>query len=154
MIKNLDNLAKMNIYRENSNSYDQRSLFIDCVLIRKLGMPITLSLLYLCVARRCNVECIHAGLPTHSFLYVPSEGKFVDACRQGMRLDMREVLSIVASAIAAGGPRRQELLAGDKPLKVRLIFVSTFPKFCNQIILQGPPIHGLHHHGNRSSTPQ
>jgi regulator of sirC expression with transglutaminase-like and TPR domain len=73
-------------YIGNTNDYyDPRNSFLNEVIDRRTGIPITLSLLYLEVARRLNFPMVGINMPGH-FLIRPSfeeAGIFVDAFNRG-----------------------------------------------------------------------
>ncbi|XP_056008916.1 F-box only protein 21-like [Ostrea edulis] len=50
------------------NYYDENNSYINKVLDRKLGIPISLSVLYLSVARRLGVVCECVNFPSHFLL--------------------------------------------------------------------------------------
>ncbi len=53
-------------FRGNQERYDDpRNSFLDDVLVRKQGLPITLSVLYVEVARRLGLEAYGVGFPGH-----------------------------------------------------------------------------------------
>jgi regulator of sirC expression with transglutaminase-like and TPR domain len=65
--------------------YDPRNSYLHEVLDRKLGIPISLSILYLEIAQRLNFPMVGIGMPGH-FLIRPNfedAGIFVDAFNQG-----------------------------------------------------------------------
>lgn len=64
---------------------DPRNSFLDEVLRRRLGIPITLSVVMIEVGRRLGVECRGIGMPGH-FL-VGSDDGFVDPFHRGAVLD-------------------------------------------------------------------
>lgn len=70
----------------NTNDYyDPRNSYLNDVIDRRTGIPITLSLLYLEVARRIDFPMVGINLPGH-FLIRPEfkdTGIFVDAFNQG-----------------------------------------------------------------------
>jgi regulator of sirC expression with transglutaminase-like and TPR domain len=71
----------------NSVDYsDPHNSFLDVVLDRRLGLPITLSLLMIEVARRKDVELSGIGMPGH-FLVRAQPGNFFDPFHGGERLD-------------------------------------------------------------------
>src|SRR5215831_2958242 len=47
------------------NYYDPRNSFFNDVLDRRLGIPITLSAVYLEIARRVNFPMVGVGMPGH-----------------------------------------------------------------------------------------
>ncbi|MGQ4648753.1 transglutaminase family protein [Lyngbya aestuarii] len=68
-----------------SNYYDPRNSFLNEVIERRTGIPITLSLVYLEIARRLDFPMVGINLPGH-FLIRPEfqeAGIFVDAFHQG-----------------------------------------------------------------------
>jgi regulator of sirC expression with transglutaminase-like and TPR domain len=75
--------------------YEPESSFIDAVLAQRKGIPISLSIVYLEVARRLGVSCAGIGYPGH-FIVRCGEGEnvsFVDPFHQGARLDRAELLA-------------------------------------------------------------
>jgi regulator of sirC expression with transglutaminase-like and TPR domain len=68
-----------------TNYYDPRNSFLNDVIERKTGIPITLSLVYLEVARRIDFPMAGVGMPGH-FLIRPAIADmeiFVDAFNRG-----------------------------------------------------------------------
>ena len=67
------------------NYYDPRNSFLNEVMERRTGIPITLALVYLEVARRIEFPMVGIGMPGH-FLIRPEfkdAGIFVDAFHRG-----------------------------------------------------------------------
>ena len=67
------------------NYYDPRNSYLHEVIDRKLGIPISLSILYLEISQRLNFPMVGIGMPGH-FLIRPDfedAGIFVDAFNQG-----------------------------------------------------------------------
>lgn len=65
--------------------YDPRNSFLNQVIDRRKGIPITLALVYLAIARRLDFPMAGVGLPGH-FLIRPTHEEmevFVDAFHQG-----------------------------------------------------------------------
>lgn len=73
-------------YKGNtSDYYDPRNSFLNEVIERRTGIPITLSLVYLEIAQRLNFPMIGIGMPGH-FLIRPefeNTGIFIDAFNRG-----------------------------------------------------------------------
>jgi regulator of sirC expression with transglutaminase-like and TPR domain len=68
-----------------SNYYDPRNSFLNEVIDQRTGIPISLSVLYLEVARRLDFPMVGIGMPGH-FLIRPEfqdTGIFVDAFNRG-----------------------------------------------------------------------
>src|SRR5262249_56048532 len=90
-----------------------RNCYRDVVLERRLGLPITLSVLMIEVGRRLGLELRGVGMPGH-FL-VGTKGTYIDPFHQGARLtadDARELYErthpgtpFAATYLAPVGPR-------------------------------------------------
>ncbi|MBF2017050.1 MAG: SirB1 family protein [Rivularia sp. T60_A2020_040] len=80
------------------NYYDPRNSFLNDVIERRVGIPITLALLYIEVARRIDFPMIGIGMPGHFLIRpdIPEVEIFVDAFNNGEVLfsqDCQERLS-------------------------------------------------------------
>ena len=67
------------------NYYDPRNSFLNDVIDRRTGIPITLSIIYLEIAKRIDFPMVGIGMPGH-FIIRPNfenAGIFVDAFNQG-----------------------------------------------------------------------
>lgn len=65
--------------------YDPRNSFLNQVIDRRLGIPITLSLVYLAIAKRLDLPMVGVGMPGH-FIIRPVVNEmevFVDAFNRG-----------------------------------------------------------------------
>lgn len=70
----------------NTNDYyDPCNSFLNDVIDRRLGIPITLSLVYLEIAKRLNFPMVGIGMPGHFLIHpdFPDAGIYVDAFNQG-----------------------------------------------------------------------
>jgi regulator of sirC expression with transglutaminase-like and TPR domain len=70
----------------NDDYYDPRNSFLNDVLDRKLGIPITLALIYMEVARRVSFPLFGVGMPGHFLLkHYDVEGRqvLIDAFNRG-----------------------------------------------------------------------
>ena len=65
--------------------YDPRNSFLNDIIERRTGIPITLSLLYLEIARRLDFPMVGIGMPGHFMIRPEFEnvGIFVDAFNRG-----------------------------------------------------------------------
>ena len=78
--------------------YDPRNSFLNQVIDRRTGIPITLSLVYLEIARRIDFPMVGVGMPGHFLIRPDFEGAgiWVDAFNAGEILfpeDCKELLS-------------------------------------------------------------
>lgn len=86
-------------FKGNSEEYyDPRNSFLNEVLDRRLGIPITLSILYLEVARRAHIPMAGIGLPGHFIVGLISPGRtlYVDPFHQGQLMTVKECAQRVA----------------------------------------------------------
>lgn len=86
-------------FKGNSEEYyDPRNSFLNEVLDRRVGIPITLSILYLEVARRADIPMAGIGLPGHFIVGLMSPGRtlYVDPFHQGQMMTVKECAARVA----------------------------------------------------------
>jgi len=78
-------------FRGNTNDYtNPNNSYIDQVLKKKTGIPVTLSLLYAAICRRLNVHLDMIGMPGHFLMrWTDKKGEpvFIDAFARGHHLD-------------------------------------------------------------------
>lgn len=75
----------LGFHGNNTDYYDPRNSYFNEVLDRRMGIPITLSLVYLEVTKRLDFPMVGVGMPGH-FLIRPIVGEmevFVDPFNQG-----------------------------------------------------------------------
>lgn len=96
------------------NYYDPRNSFLNDVLDRKLGIPITLALVYMEVARRIGFPLFGVGMPGHFLLkHYDVEGRetLMDAFNRGAIVTAHECQS-----------RLDEIYSGQIPLQPEFLF--------------------------------
>lgn len=76
---------------------DPRNSFIDQVLERRTGIPISLSIVYLLVAHRIGVELEPVGLPGHFIIgcFADDLPFFIDAFDRGVFRDADEIFELL-----------------------------------------------------------
>jgi regulator of sirC expression with transglutaminase-like and TPR domain len=69
--------------------------YLDQVVERRTGIPITLSLVYMEIAQRIGLRCDGIGFPGHFLVRCgePEQPIYVDPFNQGVRLDRAELLA-------------------------------------------------------------
>lgn len=81
--------------------YDARNSLLDHVLRRRLGIPITLSLVVITVGARVGLQLDSVGLPGHFLLALRTDDgappTYIDAFRKGALLTEENCRAIVAS---------------------------------------------------------
>lgn len=86
--------------RGNHENYtDPRNSFLDQVLSRRVGIPISLSIVYLLVAQRVGLELEPVGVPGHFLVggYEPEGPFFVDPFNEGLLLSPDDVFARIRS---------------------------------------------------------
>ncbi len=75
------------------NYYDPDNSCLTRVIDTRRGIPVTLSVLYLLVAKRLRIPAYGVGTPGHFLLGLRTEGeaRFLDAFQQGRQLGVAEV---------------------------------------------------------------
>ena len=71
--------------------YDPDNSFLHKVLERRMGIPISLSVLYLLIGQRLKVPVVGIGLPGHFMVGVQTEPVFIDCFNQGIVLSQQDV---------------------------------------------------------------
>ena len=93
------------LYGNSENYYDPDNSFLNQVLDRKLGIPITLSLIYIEVARRLELDMRGIGLPGHfiTALYHASGRIFIDPFYRGEIRTLDDCQEIVRKNLGNSG---------------------------------------------------
>lgn len=112
-------LFEEELFRGNKDDYyDPRNSYLNQVLERKTGIPITLSLIYMEVARRVGLPVFGVGMPGHFLLKhydIDGQPTFIDAFHGGKLLSAAEC-----------EVRMQEVYEGQ--LQLRPEFTNTVSK--------------------------
>lgn len=97
--------------RQNYN--DPRNSFLNDVLARRVGIPITLSILYLDVAHRLGIPAHGVGLPGHFIVGVTDDANtwYLDPFNGGGRLSLNECARLVEMTTGYIGPFQHHWLA-------------------------------------------
>jgi regulator of sirC expression with transglutaminase-like and TPR domain len=103
----------------SASYYEPENSFLDQVLERRVGIPITLSLLAIEVARRVDVGLDGVGFPGHFLLRTRDDPPgFVDAFSGGRRLDVDGCAQLFRRLAGPEAPFAVEVL---DPIGPRLI---------------------------------
>jgi regulator of sirC expression with transglutaminase-like and TPR domain len=122
-------------YVGNEADYsDPRNSYLDRVLDRRLGIPITLSVLMMEVARRNGVVLHGIGMPGHFLVGEPDTRTFYDPFHHGRQLDAGGARDIF-SAIRADVPFREEFLA---PVGTRAILARVLANLLRTLVDRSP----------------
>jgi regulator of sirC expression with transglutaminase-like and TPR domain len=93
-------------------SYDHpRNSLLDEVLTRRRGMPISLSVVLIEVARRCGIRLEGVGMPGHFLVRDPANpGVFIDSFAGGRRIDSKGCADIYRRVAGPGARLVPEML--------------------------------------------
>ena len=90
-------------FRGNAEDYyDPRNSFLNEVLSRRLGIPITLALVFIEVGKRLGVSLLGLGMPGHLLLKHPEvDGWYIDPFHRGVLLSEEECAERMRQATGA-----------------------------------------------------
>jgi len=92
-------------FRGNEEAYyDPRNSFLNEVLARGVGIPITLSVVYMALARRLGLAVYGVGLPGHFIVGCQTDGDplYLDPFNGGLFLDESECAELAREFLPAG----------------------------------------------------
>jgi regulator of sirC expression with transglutaminase-like and TPR domain len=100
--------------------YDPRNSFLNEVIDRRTGIPITLSLLYMEVGRRCGLRVDGVSFPGHFLCKVTlDDGELiVDAFNRGQLLGLAELKRRLAAAVGEAARFDARLLRPARPKEI------------------------------------
>ena len=104
--------------------YDPRNSYVNEVLKRRLGIPITLSLVYMEVGRRIGVPMEGVGLPGHFLMrHAEEPDLFVDAFHGGLLLSREECVQRFRDLTHPDEPWSDQYLApiGKRDMLTRML---------------------------------
>ncbi len=111
-------LFKKMEFRGNTLAFsDPRNSYLNEVLDRRLGIPISLSVIYVAVARRLDLPASGVGLPGHFIVSVPNSSGtiYLDPFNGGVRLSQSDCLQLVRLTSGYDGPLQREWLQPATP---------------------------------------
>jgi regulator of sirC expression with transglutaminase-like and TPR domain len=126
-------------FRGNAARYDDpANSLLDAVLERRLGIPITLAVVMLEVARRVGVDAVGIGMPGHFLVGDPGRpGRFCDVFSGGALLDVDACSAIYSRTAGAAHAFEPRMLA---PASHRAIIARILANL-ERSSLAGDPVH-------------
>jgi len=109
--------------RGNLDDYDDpRNSYLPDVLDRRLGIPISLAVVTVEVARRCGVELFGVGMPGH-FLVGTQDQRWLDPFDGGRMLDVEEAAALYRRVHGPLAPFHRSFLGptGPRAILARMI---------------------------------
>jgi regulator of sirC expression with transglutaminase-like and TPR domain len=95
---------------DRENYYDPRNSFLNDVLERKRGIPITLSLVLLEAAQGAGVPMVGVGFPGHFIVSHPPSRRYFDVFRKGLVLDRHGLMELLRRQGLGADAWRDEFL--------------------------------------------
>jgi regulator of sirC expression with transglutaminase-like and TPR domain len=107
----------LKFYGNTADYYDPRNSYLNQVIDRRTGIPITLSLVYLEVARRIDFPMEGVGMPGHFLIrpVVADMQVFVDPFNRGEILFAEDCQERLSQVIGRPTELRSEFLAAVSP---------------------------------------
>ena len=92
--------TEQGFYGNTQNYYDPDNTYLTCVLDHKMGIPISLSVVYLLLSRRLCLPISGISLPGHFILKYEAEGfmAYLDAFNQGQVITREECIRFLIDA--------------------------------------------------------
>ena len=110
--------------RGNTHRYgDPRNSFLNDVLTRRMGIPISLSVLTMEVGRRLGVTLTGVGLPGHFLVRHEGDGRLLDPFNGGRSVDVEDCAALYRALHGARASFGPHLLApaGNRAIVVRML---------------------------------
>jgi regulator of sirC expression with transglutaminase-like and TPR domain len=96
---------------DRQNYYDPRNSFLNDVLERHRGIPITLATILLEAARGAGVPLVGVGFPGHFLVCHPPTRRYLDVFRKGLVLDQQALLELLRRQGLGADAWRDDFLA-------------------------------------------
>jgi regulator of sirC expression with transglutaminase-like and TPR domain len=100
-------------FQGNAQDYaDPRNSYLNEVLQRRLGIPISLSVIYIALAERLGIPAQGIGLPGHFVVGIPvlEDMYFIDPFHGGNRLAIEDCAQLVQQSTGYTGPLQRDWL--------------------------------------------
>jgi len=108
-------------FRGNTEDYgDPRNSYLNEVLDRRLGIPISLSVIFIDIAHRLGIPAYGIGLPGHFIVGIHSRDAdiWLDPFHGGRRLDLTDCIDLVRLAVGYGGALEDAWFAPLPPREI------------------------------------
>lgn len=107
------------------NYYDPRNSFLNEVLVRRLGIPISLSVLYMEIAKRLGLNILGVSMPGHFLVKCTVDGEeiIIDTFNQGRLLDKNDCQQLITNLYGTGIELKSSFFraASKKEILIRML---------------------------------
>lgn len=105
---------------DTTNYSDPKNSYLNEVLERRLGIPITLAVIYVAVAEKLGVPAQGVGLPGHFIVRItdPDGPVYLDPFNGGVRLSVTDCAELVQKTTGYQGNFKPEWLEPASPLDI------------------------------------
>lgn len=109
--------GEANFRGNGDNYYDPKNSLLNVVLDRKLGIPITLSIVYIEVARRAGTRAVGIGFPGHFLVQHEVDGRklLIDPFDRGTVVDAEDCQRILNGLTGGEQELERWMLAPSSP---------------------------------------
>ncbi len=104
-----------------SEYHDPRNSYLNEVLARRCGIPITLAIVYIAVARRAGVDARGISFPGHFLVRCAGPGEPIVDAFHGRTITLEECETRLANALGPGAALRHELHLRDASAREILV---------------------------------
>ncbi len=114
------------LHGNQTDYFDARNSFLNQVLDRRLGIPLSLSIIFVHVARRIGLNAHGVSLPGHFIALVRDEtgDLYYDPFHGGQRIEEAECIELVRRTSGYSGPFRRAWLEPAQPKAILLRLLS------------------------------
>jgi regulator of sirC expression with transglutaminase-like and TPR domain len=122
------------LFRGNQDNYnDPQNSYLNCVLDRKLGIPISLGTIYIAVAKRIGMRAYGIGLPGHFIVGLFEDGRqiLVDPFNAGIRLSLADCARLVRESTGFQGAFQPKWVT---PIAPDAVLARMLTNLCNAYI--------------------
>lgn len=112
---------------------DPRNSYLNCVLDRKMGIPISLSVIYTSIAKRLGLPAYGIGLPGHFIVGVFQGGSqvYLDPFNNGIRLSLADCGKLVRERTGYQGTFHPKWLT---PISPNDLLARMLTNLCNAYV--------------------
>jgi regulator of sirC expression with transglutaminase-like and TPR domain len=112
--------------------YDPRNCFLNDVVERRTGIPITLSLVYIELAATCGMTIEGIGFPGHFLVRETKSGALLDPFNDGIELEEEDVRRLLSAQNIDASARIDEYIEPVSKRQTLLRLVNNLSRYFSQ----------------------